>query len=943
MSLPKFKDAFESLTGYRPFPWQQRLYDEHLALGIDKLPHAIDIPTGLGKTAIMAIWLLARAAGASLPRRLVYIVDRRAVIDQATEFAEQLQRALAEEKQLAPVRHSLGLGNTELPISTLRGQHVDNRKWMANPAMPAIIVGTVDMVGSRLLFQGYGISRRMRPFAAGLLGCDALALLDEAHLSRPFEFLLKSIVEGRRSSGNESDTAIFSGPAAQNGFPPLFHVLPLSATLGPDVDEVPPDVDEVFRLNDDDKANEVVKKRLEACKSLEIKKLDKEAKLDEELSKYALQMMNNQSLDGKKLPCLVVYCNSRKDAEKVAAKLDKEAGKERTHHVIRFVGARRVHERQEAANELKEYGLVGNSQSERSKPVFVVATSAAEVGVDLDADHMVCDLVPWERMVQRLGRVNRRGKCEAQVLVLDQPVKEEKTGDNQGKDGEPESANDKNSCNKKESADVIKESVLALLKALPQDDRGGYQASPGALMKIAISSRCGQIEEATTPMPLYPALTRPLIDDWAMTSLDNHAGRPVVAPWLRGWVEDDPQTIVVWRYFLPLRFASDVNKVDVAPDRDVNDFFAAAPPQTSEFLETETSHVVEWFRKRTRKHLKNLDKKSQPLSASEKSGEDTIEGKGLLASLSQNSPVAFILDHSNQPVGILRLAQVDKMSSKELNAKLAGKRLVVDARLGGIDDGLLNDAAKDKNRALTIEDNWGKNASGNFKVELLTQDGKVSDYWQAVHEFPYCTSAEGEVIISRLIVKKRGEGQSEDARGVASKEQRLEEHQQWVEEEVARISDALCLGADDKAMLMAVARHHDDGKAADRWQKAFGARLEGGPYAKTKKAPNQRILSRFRHELKSVIDAEKKGFDTIDRSDMRFELALHLIAAHHGYARPNIGVEGYDDLAPSRAEAKVYAIAKRFASLQRKWGPWGLAWWETLLRSADQAVSRRLD
>ena len=101
-----FNTAFKSLTGYSPFPWQQRLFDEWLSCG--KLPSLMDIPTGLGKTAVMAIWLLARADGAQLPRRLVYVVDRRVVVDQATEFAESLRKNLAS-KELELVRNRLQL------------------------------------------------------------------------------------------------------------------------------------------------------------------------------------------------------------------------------------------------------------------------------------------------------------------------------------------------------------------------------------------------------------------------------------------------------------------------------------------------------------------------------------------------------------------------------------------------------------------------------------------------------------------------------------------------------------------------------------------------------------------------------------------------------------------------------------------------------------------
>lgn len=58
----------------------------------------------------------------------------------------------------------MNLNGGPLPISTLRGQHVDNKQWLEDPAAPAIIVGTIDMIGSRLLFEGYGVSRKMRPY-----------------------------------------------------------------------------------------------------------------------------------------------------------------------------------------------------------------------------------------------------------------------------------------------------------------------------------------------------------------------------------------------------------------------------------------------------------------------------------------------------------------------------------------------------------------------------------------------------------------------------------------------------------------------------------------------------------------------------------------------------------------------------------------------------------
>jgi CRISPR-associated endonuclease/helicase Cas3 len=155
--LQSFSESFSRLTGHPPMRWQERLFGRFMEGAI---PQALDLPTGLGKTSVMAIWLAARAFGneavlKSIPRRLIYVVDRRAVVDQATEEAEKLRNAL--ESDAKHLKASLGLSETRLPISTLRGAFVDNREWLDDPAAPAIIVGTVDMIGSRLLFEGYGV------------------------------------------------------------------------------------------------------------------------------------------------------------------------------------------------------------------------------------------------------------------------------------------------------------------------------------------------------------------------------------------------------------------------------------------------------------------------------------------------------------------------------------------------------------------------------------------------------------------------------------------------------------------------------------------------------------------------------------------------------------------------------------------------------------------
>ena len=950
MNWLALNETFKALTGHTPFPWQRRLFDQFQS---GRLPSAVDIPTGLGKTAVMAIWLLARSEGAPLPRRLVYIVDRRAVVDQATDFALRLRKALSAKESLGHVRRRLDLVERSLPISTLRGQHTDNREWLDDPTAPVIIVATVDMIGSRLLFEGYGVSRRMRPYHAGLLGCDSLVLLDEAHLSRPFEELLRRIEFEQRPTSDadhESEPGTPRRSITERLIPPPFRVLPLSATLGSSPRPQAP-----FTIDHEDWTNETARTRIKAHKVLQVNELETGSRLDGALASHAWDLAKQEEQRATSPMRTLVYCDSRKVAEGVRDRLLNREKLEKTGaNVILFVGGRRVHEREAAANELRKHGLLADCDGPPDTPVFLVATSAGEVGVDLDADHMVCDLVAWERMVQRLGRVNRRGLRSARIQVLDHGPPTDEGGRERHL------------------------AVRTLLHELPSCDEG-HLAGPAAI--IGIGERPGHsdlIMRASTPMPLFPALTRPLIDAWAMTSLREHTGRPEVEPWLRGWVKQDPQSTVVWRRFLPVR-TEVVGGSDFAiriQNRIVEEFFEASSLKISEQLQTETPRVVDWLRARARRLTKDLDKSSgeernsgaAPIASSANPSHSS--GADVVAPLQPDAPIAFVLSGGGEFERVLRLSDAGtKLKAKEMVRQLAGKLIVVDARLCGLTDGLLD--ARSGEPVPTAEDNWGdpdasrvefdgettatrgplmvrvRLLSDNERQRGLTErecdrgfDGQLSVARHEVWSAPYRVAGEDSVINWLVIERWTTEASDEDSWAVSPALQELEAHHERAAMEAQRIATNLGLPPAYQAMLVAAARHHDGGKRALRWQRAFNAPHTGGPFAKTPGPLNRHALNGFRHEFQSVIDAENGAFDGLDKSDHRFDLGLHLIAAHHGNARPLMGIQGCDELPPTAAARRALKIAQRFARLQRRWGPWGLAWWEALLRAADQRASK---
>jgi len=913
------------------FPWQVELLRKFMA---GHVPGALDVPTGLGKTAVMAIWLVARAAGASVPRRLVYVVDRRAVVDQATTEAERLRGWVARSQG---VQKALGL-ESPLPISTLRGQHVDNRQWLVDPSAPAILVGTVDMVGSRLLFEGYGVSRKMRPYHAGLLGLDTLIVLDEAHLSPPFERLIERVASGRDCTGR---SLVPEAPSLQALLPPL-RCISLSAT-GRQRDA------DVHRLGPLDRAHPVVQRRLSAQKKLVIQPKVTEKDLPEALAREAIRLSHRESGQPQRI---MVFCNSRDHAQRVMEALQAMAPSSDAIDTELFVGGRRVFEREVAACWLAERGFLAGTEGQPERPSFVIATSAGEVGVDLDADHAVFDLVAWERMVQRLGRVNRRGKGDADVVVVptlretkaEEAVQRYRTwrawqnaraqGDATPEDDEADGSDGGKAIKLKEEdrrlaeQTLRREACLELLGHLPALG-AGMDASPDGILqlqaRVAEDTTLGSLlERARTPDTLHPPLTRALVEAWSMTSLREHTGRPEVDPWIRGWPEenDETQTTVVWRRHLPLDLGGEMLR-----GRDLEAFRDCADPHLVEKLETETHRVVRWLLERQKALVtesSSADKAGLPEPA-----------------LRRSDIVAVILKDRLGEVRGLTLEELSKKASWEY--ALPGAILLVDLRLGGLKNGLLS--AEPTEPVLDITEFEPSTAEQTrlvpFRVRRLeSPDEDPSEEWRVEVAIPL-RDAEGEpgawIVIESLV---RQPAQSEEGRSGARRAQLLEEHGAWTEAAAARLATRLNLPEPYAELLSVAARLHDEGKRAPRWQRAFHA-PSGEPYAKTLGRPDLSLLEGYRHELGSLPHAEVHARVRALPDDLR-ELCLHMIAAHHGFARPILSTDGATE-PPSRLVLRAQQVALRFATLELRWGPWGLAWWETLLRAADQQASRRND
>jgi CRISPR-associated endonuclease/helicase Cas3 len=849
--MEDFDACFTKLTGNPPFPWQHRL---HHLFASGHFPEACSIPTGLGKTSVLPIWLIALAVNPDkVPRRLVYVVNRRTVVDQATREAEELRLRLDSVPELVDRLEALSATRSRLlAISTLRGQFADNAEWREDPSQPAIIVGTVDMIGSRLLFNGYGLGFRTKPAQAGLLGQDALLIHDEAHLEPAFQSLLEKI-RVFQSKGKD--------------IKPM-RVTALTATQRSG--------DNPFRLEDEDLQNPVIRSRIEAKKTLHFH--------GEAVPKNVAARIGDLALSHKDSGrAILVFVTRVEDANAVAEVIRKGAGKHSSNLAL-LTGTLRGLERDQLAEQNPVFArFLPPGRQARVEPttgtVYLVSNSAGEVGVNFSADHLVCDLSTLDSMAQRLGRVNRFGSGDAQIDLVHQ-----------------ESFS-------KEDLDQRRQKTLDLLKTLPKTTTGGLDASPMAISTLVAVKDAPAL--AFAPPPWVVPLSPEVLDGWTLTThTEPHPLKPPVADWLHGLQPASlPETRVLWR-----------EEVEVLADKDYS------PGQLTSILEDYPPKPHEILRDATYRVTRELKK----------------------IAAAHPETQAWIQDAQGD---LVRGKLADLLDSR--NVTIENATVYLSPFVGGLEDGLLNaKAAKNSKAKLDVADEW-LDETGKPRRMRIWGDEPAPKGMILVREFDF--SPENTSV---------GEGQEPDEPEVSQPahmrwrwyqtrggdsgasswssltEQELDDHHHLAEKWAIRLAEALRLDEETKTALVLSAVHHDLGKKRALWQRAMGnssypakllAKSSGG------RAPSS--LSNYRHELGSLIDMGPGKFS---------DLALHLVAAHHGRCRPWFPEEQiFDPERPHGITRKTASeAADRFEHLQKLHGRWGLAYLETLLRAVDALASQ---
>jgi CRISPR-associated endonuclease/helicase Cas3 len=368
-----YTDFFRIATTNAPFGFQARARDTERSTSV------LRAPTGLGKTdTVLVSWLHRRVTEpATTPRRLVWCLPGRALTEQVASVAEERIQRLADARLMQQIRVYRLMGGSEDNDAKLR------------PDEEAILVGTQDILLSRALNRGYARKPFRWPIDFALLNNDCLWVMDEVQL----------LGDGLATS---TQLAAFREKFRVFGAVPSCWI---SATVDPAWMET---VDfasgpaSVIELDDEDLKNDVVKMRWNAEKLVE--RAPVTCRLPQGVAEFVAAKHAAGTLT-------LVIANTVRRAVEIRVALEKKTNAD----------VRLLHSRFRAADRKQHVEAARGKGPEAGR--IVVATQVIEAGIDIDATLMVSDLAPYPSMVQRFGRVNRKGECAGcRIYWVDRPL-----------------------------------------------------------------------------------------------------------------------------------------------------------------------------------------------------------------------------------------------------------------------------------------------------------------------------------------------------------------------------------------------------------------------------------------------------------------------------------------------------------------------------------------
>ena len=918
--MPAFPDFYLAINGRMPFPWQARLASIVATDG--RWPAEVGVPTGLGKTACLevALWWLASEAHLDssvrrAPTRIWWVVNRRLLVDATAEHAECLARALRKPGTLegegatgivsdvAQRLRSLSAGHAAAPLDVIRLQGGVSAELPTDPSSPTVLLCTLPMYGSRLLFRGYG--SRSRSVDAAMAGSDSLVLLDESHLATHLARLIPALAE--------------CAPAACDVLPAR-RSRPVQVSLTATECQEP---GSRLDLDEEDLRHPVVSQRLGAAKSLELRNLatSSPGPKANQGSRLLADTVHELVREAARPASFLVFANTPDTARKAFDRLCRMEANSGT-EVLLLTGRMREREAQEMRERLLDpvHGMAATREAcmGRQRHLVVVATQTLEIGADLDAENLVTEQCGVRALTQRLGRLNRFGRhpcARATYLHLPPPSEGENVAD-------------------KADWPVYGAEPRMVLKRLEmaRGADGRVFLPPGRMAEVlgAPSDGPGQVPE------VMPEILR----EWTKTTVPPKGEAPV-EPYFDGLAAPRYSVSLIWRVHVPgdggrlWPRATDSESISVPisevrealrDDEDVcrlacdgvtverADGVGALMPNDCIVLSSDRG-LMDGF--------------GWNPQAREPVVDVSLAGKGL--------PL--------DPVAIERLCGVTKLDSQIKRAT---------GHMHGMDEPVQADrdaaAAEilEAVRAAPEPLGWHANGWKDFVGSLTSQVVKSRDEVARLQ-------------VARPIAETRVD--EFDEHSIAIETQDLDSHGQAVAERARSIAKCIGIPGELRDTVALAGRFHDIGKSDLRFQRWLDPDgIADSPVAKSN-PPRHLWESRRRdsgwprggrHEALSArlacarIDAQRDLLDSDELSD----LLIHLVISHHGKGRPLVIPVGDETAQTLSSELKGVNVAVpaslaqvdwdqpgRFWRLNRCFGPWGLALLESIVIRADHASS----